>query len=79
MTKMISKKEFRIMKSIYFKTTSERFCTIQWKEIGQGKRFYQRVKNLEENGIIQVFREVGEPNLYRLTDLGLRKFWETNF
>jgi chromosome segregation and condensation protein ScpB len=45
----------------------------------QGKRFYQRVKNLEENGIIQVFREVGEPNLYRLTDLGLRRFWETNF
>lgn len=79
MTKMISKKEFRIMKSIYFKTTSERFCILPWKDMKQGKRFYQRVKNLEKNGIIQVFREVGEPNLYRLTDLGLRRFWETNF
>lgn len=67
----MNSKQFQILKTIYYNTLEKRYCNIKSESLNQGKKFYKRVKELENMGHILVFREPGESNLYRLTDAGL--------
>lgn len=67
----MNSKQFQIVKTIYYNTLEKRYCVIKMESLNQGKRFYKRIKELEQMGYILVSRESGEPNLYRLTDAGL--------
>lgn len=65
-------KEFQILTSIFNKTTKQRFCTLYPKEVSQAKKMYRRVMTLQTNEYIEVYKEKGECNLYRITDKGIK-------
>jgi predicted transcriptional regulator len=67
----MNSKQFQILKTIYYSTLEFKFCQLKASTFKQGKKFYQRVKELEQAGLIIVVRERGEPSLYRITDTGL--------
>ena len=69
----MNNKQFQILKTIYFNTLEYRYCKLKSSSLKQGKKIYQRVKDLEKMGYILVIREKGESNLYRLTDAGLKQ------
>ena len=65
-------KQFQILSTIFIKTTKKRFCTLSPKEVSQAKKMYRRVKELHNQDYIDVFREKGESNLYRITEKGIK-------
>ncbi len=69
----MNNKTFQILKRIYYNTLENKFCKLNAKSFKQGKKFYGRVKLLENMGYILVVREKGEDNLYRITDTGLKQ------
>ncbi len=65
-------KQFQILTTIFNKTTKKRFCTLSPKEVSQAKKMYRRVKELHNQDYIDVYREKGESNLYRITEKGIK-------
>jgi len=68
---MIKRRHKEILEYIFQHTTTRRYCQIDPIECGFGKRFYQRVKDLEQSNMIRVDREKGQPSLYAITDNGI--------
>lgn len=64
-------KEFTILKTIFNKTQTKRFCTLSPSEVKQAKKMYRRVMTLQDDGYITVYKQKGESNLYRITDKGI--------
>ena len=68
---MIKRRHKEILEYIFQHTTTRRYWQIDPIECGFGKRFYQRVKDLEQSNMIRVDREKGQPSLYAITDNGI--------
>lgn len=68
----MTKKEFQILTTIFNKTRQKRFCTLSPNEVSQAKKMYRRVMTLQDNDYIEVYKEKGESNLYRITDKGIK-------
>ena len=65
-------KQFHILTTIFNKTPKSRLCTLSPQEVKQGKKMYRRVMELDDQDYIQVYRQKGESNLYRITDKGIK-------
>ncbi len=65
-------KQFQILTTIFNKTLKRRFCTLSPKDVSQAKKMYRRVKELHNQEYIEVYREKGQCNLYRITEKGIK-------
>lgn len=65
-------KQFQILTTIFNKTTKKRFCTLSPKEVSQAKKMYRRVMELHNQDYIEVYKEKGQSNLYRITEKGIK-------
>jgi len=64
-------KQKSILKTLFQRTNGKVSTTLFPNEISQHKRFYERIRTLEQEGYLIVFRSKGEPSKYLLTDKGI--------
>ena len=64
-------KHFIILKSIFYSTMDLNRCFLDVPSFKQGKRVYQRIKYLENEGYILIIRDKGVRNIYRITQKGV--------
>jgi hypothetical protein len=64
-------KHFIILKSIFYSTMDLNRCFLDVTSFKQGKRVYQRIKYLENEGYILIIRDKGVRNIYRITQKGV--------
>lgn len=64
-------KHFIILKSIFYSTMDLNRCFLDVPSFKQGKRVYERIKYLENEGYILIIRDKGVRNIYRITQKGV--------
>lgn len=64
-------KHFIILKSIFYSTMDLNRCFLDVPSFKQGKRIYERIKYLENEGYILIIRDKGVRNIYRITQKGV--------
>lgn len=67
----MTQKEFTILKAIFYSTMDLNRCFLHLPSFKQGKRVYQRIKYLENEGFITIIRDRGMRNIYRITGKGV--------
>jgi len=73
----MNNKKIAILKTIFDSTTQSKVCMLDASSFKQGKKIYRRIKELEKDELIFVFRSKGEPNLYRMSDKGVKYLIES--
>lgn len=64
-------KHFLILRSIFYSTMDLNRCHLDLTTFKQGKRVYQRIKYLENEGFISIIRDRGMRHIYRITKKGV--------
>ena len=64
-------KHFLILRAIFYSTMDLNRCFLHLPSFKQGKRVYQRIKYLENEGFITIIRDRGMRNIYRITPKGV--------
>jgi len=67
----MTNKHFIILKSIFYSTMDLNRCFLDAPSFKQGKRIYERIKYLENEGYILIIRDRGVRNIYRITQKGV--------
>lgn len=67
----MNNRHFTILRMIFYATTDRNICVMDATTLGQGKRVYNRIKYLENEGYINVIRDKGCRNIYRITGKGV--------
>lgn len=64
-------KHFLILRAIFYSTMDLNRTFLDVTLFKQGKRVYQRIKYLENEGFITIIRDKGMKNIYRITSKGV--------
>lgn len=64
-------KHFLILRTIFYSTMDLNRCFLNLSSFKQGKRVYQRIKYLENEGYISIIRDRGMRNIYKITGKGV--------
>lgn len=64
-------KHFTILKTVFYSTMDLNRTFLDVTSFKQGKRVYQRIKYLENEGYITIIRDKGLRNIYRITSKGV--------
>lgn len=64
-------KHFTILKTVFYSTMDLNRTFLDVTSFKQGKRVYQRIKYLENEGYITIIRDKGLRNIYRITNKGV--------
>lgn len=64
-------KHFTILKTVFYSTMDLNRTFLDVTSFKQGKRVYERIKYLENEGYITIIRDRGLRNIYRITGKGV--------
>lgn len=67
----MTNKHFIILRTIFYSTMDLNRCFLDVTSFNQGKRIYERIKYLENEGYITIIRDKGLRNIYRITQKGV--------